>query len=260
MFFLACLIFILGITASECEGVEQKKFHFEVGRECVHVKLYNKATPMTTSSHFSGNIWGPTASFDYKVPSGIYFNLNGANLQHHICSSSLPKRHFREERIEGRIGWFFAFEQLKKLKLIPYVGFGWGVIIQSHVGVALARTRTPTYYIPVGLIGGYALNDNLQVGIHVKWTPQVDASYLNTSLSHRRFNLKNKWGFVGELPLTYVFKNVYKCFDGTMSLIPYWRILKKGEGTLVNDLGATSKIGGQIYHYVGLKLTLGINF
>lgn len=238
-----------------------KHSQFGIGPEYVHVNLHVHATKLVPASKFNGNTWGGTAFYEYKEPKGIYLNINGYWIGGTIHGSG-TKRHFSDEKIESRFGYNFVYGCSERWKIIPYFGFGYSNIRQTHVGAALATTRTPTYYIPVGCIISYAISDSFQMGTNIKWTPQVDATFKTSAINHGRWALQKKYGLVVELPFTYSRQIAFACssIKGSIGLVPYWRLLKKGSGTSFTHAGVETPIASQLYNFWGCKLLFALSY
>lgn len=249
------ILFFPFILSANVEPKQTNYSRLEIGPEYSDVKLHVSSTPLTTDLNFRGKLWGIVGAYEYKIPQGIYLNLNGAYRKNPIVGNH-DNRQFVEQNIEGRVGYQFAFGCSKQWKFIPYTGFGWNRITQSKVGLLSMKVKAPTYYVPIGLLAIYTINEQFQMGANLKYLPQVDASVQISTIKHGRWNIKNKDAFTIDLPFNYH----YNCpVDGTITFIPFWRILRKGEGTAVNGL-QNIKIAEQVYHFWGARLIFGINF
>lgn len=228
-----------------------KHSHFEIGPEISYLKLHFKSTNTAHAFKVHGYPVGINAFYEYKEPKVIYLNVNCTFIGNHLFGKF--NRHFREKRGEVRIGIPFSLGCRDQWKIIPYSGFGGGVIVQSNIRPNFNKVQAPTYYVPFGIIVGYVVHDNFQVGMNLKWMPQVDASIKNSAIKHSRFDIKNRDGLLVEFPLTY---NYHTCIDGTVSFVPYWRYLRKGPGITPQN----RQFPAQLYYFVGAKLMIGINF
>lgn len=237
-----------------------KNSYFAIGPEYGYVNLHNKSTAVAPATKFKGSCWGGTAVYEYK--DGIYVNLNGYYIEGPFRGSGQHRR-FSDQRVEFRLGHVFVLDCKAKWKLTPYAGFGFGRIVQRHInppvrGRPYITTRTPAYYVPVGIILSYAINENFIITTNVKWTPQVDSTFKTSSIPHGKWILHNRDGWVVELPLTYH----KKCcgVDYSLTLAPYWRLLNKGSGESVTPAGVETPIAAQRYNFYGAKLLLGVAF
>lgn len=239
-----------------------KNSNFVLGPEYVHIHLHTYSTAVTNQMKFNGHAWGGTATYEYRQPNGIYVNLNGNYVQGPI-QGNREHRHFSDYRLEFRLGHIFVLDCAKKWKITPYFGAGFGKIVQSHIAPAVVEgphltAKTPTYYIPVGGIISYEISDSFQIATNVKWMPQVDATMMTSAISHGRWKLHNEDGWLVEVPLTYHKK--INCAAASIALVPYWRQLTKGTGTMVTSTGDLKPIAGQIYNFCGVKLLFGLAF
>lgn len=252
---LLCLLLTIFLTPIFLWGGNST---VSIGPEYVRVYLHNLPTEVSKSARFQGNAWGGSGAYEYKVPDGVYFNLNGYYVLGHIDGEG-QHRGFSDDRLECRFGYNFSSAYLAAgWQLIPYAGVGFGEIVQTHIPAAVGphrfiTTRTPTYYIPLGAIATYNINKCWQMGAHVKWTPQIDATFETSAIKDARWRLKNKDGWVVELPISY--KTAIACTSISATLAPYWRLLTKGKGTLFADRTRES-IAEQEYNFIGVKFLL----
>lgn len=230
---------------------------FGIGPEYVHVNLHVHSAGLMPAAKFNGNTGGGTAFYEYNETKGIHVNVNGYWIGGPIRGGGVT-RHFSDKRIEGRLGYHFILGCSQKWVVIPYAGFGYSNIRQTNVGPSHATTRTPTYYVPIGCIVTYSISDCVHVGTNIRWTPQVDATFKTSAIEHGRWALEKKYGLIVELPFTYKIEN--GDLKGSIGLIPYWRHLKKGSGSLVSTTGVETPIASQIYNFWGLRLIFAFSF
>lgn len=239
-----------------------KNSSFTIGPEYVNVHLHVDATSTAGSMKLNGNAWGGTAAYEYKEADGVYLNLNGYYVSGHLNGNN-EHRNFSDQRLEFRIGHIFVMDCCKKWKLIPYTGAGFAKIVQSHIAPVVAggpylTTKAPTYYVPVGFILSYQVEDCFQIATNVKWTPQVDATLSTSAIKHGRWTLRDKDGWVIEVPAVY--REKICDVDASITLAPYWRILTKGTGTAVTAAGQSVPIAGLTYNFFGVKMLFGLSF
>jgi hypothetical protein len=263
--FLFCPLILQGQWCEEpcceepCCEARPNYHHFDVGPEYTYLRLHVHETPTEPELTFHGNLWGIVGAYEYKIPKGFYFNFNAVYRKNPITGHNEVDhyRHYREQNLEGRVGYQFVFGCCDQWKIIPYTGFAWNCIKQSDIAPLNNRLRAVTYYIPVGFIATYSYNENFIIGFHAKYQPQVDASVQIKTIKPGRWDIRNEDGWTLEWPLIYQFKY---CIDGSITLSPYWRILRKGHGTARSEVGVKVPIAAQVFHYGGVKLLFGINF
>lgn len=258
---LACFLNYSSLFSSEATDF-LKNSSFAIGAEYVYVNLHNKSTSIAPSTKFKGPCWGGTAVYEYRQSNGIYVNLNGYYIEGPFHGEGEHRR-FSDLRTEFRLGHVFVLDCKEKWKLTPYAGFGFARIIQSHISQAVRgrphiTTKTPTYYVPVGVILSYAINVNFITATNIKWTPQVDATFKTSSIPHGKWILRNREGWIVELPLTYHKK--WCDVDYSLTMVPYWRLLNKARGRLVTPAGVEVPIAAQRYNFYGAKLMLNVTF
>ena len=137
------------LSAWEIDPVKiAKHSHFEVGPEISYLRLHFRSTPTTEGFKLHGYPVGVDALFEYKEPKGIYVNVNCSFIGNHMFGKF--NRHFRDKRGEIRFGYQFSWGCRDEWKIIPSIGFGGGVIIQSNIRPNFTKVQAPTYYIPMG--------------------------------------------------------------------------------------------------------------
>lgn len=226
----------------------------EIGPIYSHLNFDIGAFP-TEDNHFKGNLLGVEASYSYKVPSGIFFNLNTLWLENNIYSFSHIKRSIQL----SLSGCLFGYNFLAScFTITPYTGIGFCYITQQIAAENL-HTTTPTYSIPTGIMTLYKINNDFQMGLNLIWSTQVDATFETSEIVHGRWRLKNRYSYMIQLPLNYQF-TFCETIKGFLKLTPYLFTLFKGPGASVSALGLDIYIPSQRYYFLGTALTCGLSF
>lgn len=252
---------------------------FEIGPEyrnlILNVKSPNnvdlQAFGIITPGTLYGNLIGGYINYELRVPFSFYGSINSSWIEGAVQAGKgfgKISDHLRDQEVEGRFGRQFTLSDGRAC-LIPFTGFGAIYLQHKFRNRGYVKMKYDLYYVPVGFLYNFWINDCLFLGVNLKWMTQVLAKlkFVNRK-SIQVQGLKNEEAYSVELPINYTFATSQGWY---FNFTPFWkgiRIAKtKARSTIfvpfdddIIPVDITAKVPAQFYNNYGAKLLIGFVF
>ncbi len=218
---------------------------------------YAKAHIGGISPHFHGSLWGAVIGYQYMKPQGLYFRLEADWAAGRMRSHGNPSRYLHDENVEGVFGYAW---QMKKWRVIPYIGYAFHYLIESREATAEytpAKFKYQTYNLPVGFWTSYAWNPHWELGIKAQWAYNIDPAVAISQLSGALWTLDHKQGVRVDLPLQFSFGDRVR---GVLRLNPFYQWYQLGASSATSSSGTSLGITTQTWTYWGGLFSFGCQF
>lgn len=236
--------------------------HLQIGAN------YTYASISPHGSHsFSGSIGGLQALYEFKTWDRIYGGLQffwrqGTTRGHH------HKRTILDIKLEERIGYTFGSKKDDWI-LSLFSGFGYRHLGESvpvittnfildEEGDSSVHFYYNEFYLPLGVLTDWIIDDWVYLGLNVTWMPQVYPTVLISPLKGARWVIKERLAnFLVEVPLTFLVSRKYNC---TLILKPFFEYWQDGQTTAKTVTGNTLGLPGNTYLFGGAEFNFSYSF
>lgn len=204
-----------------------------------------------------GGQGGFQVGYEYKKLDGLYTNLKVEWNLGSLSGDGAQSRMIHDETAEARFGYNYTALQGDSLIASFYSGFGFNYKSLWKSAGPPNHMSYYNYYVPVGLMLEYLVDELIHVGFDFTWMPQVDSTVKISSIDGSRWVLHNKSGFSAELPLIFNFDSDCCCWD--IRIVPFWKRLQDGS-SIIQAQSINLGLPSQVWIYWGGRVDLGAAF
>ena len=220
---IVLLLMTFGLYAQQTEQKEQIECapvqHFTIGPRYIRANVKPNGFPS-----LQGNLWGMQGMYEYKPSNFVYGGL-ALDWAYGRVHAGNGKRSILDVNVHERLGYTLGFWNHDFL-LTFFTGFGYrhlshGVRYNNFSAIDL---RYNHFYVPVGIMTHYQINDWFDIGGNVTWRGQVFSSVYISPIGGAYWKIQKKFvNFLVELPLTFLVERERKLSIGFKPFFEFWQ-------------------------------------
>lgn len=207
---------------------------------------------------FHGSLGGAQGMYEY-IPMNSFYGAAKLAWRQGTLHGHAGKRSLLYIDAHERLGYTFSFCDTKYL-LTLYSGLGYrhyGQKFDPKEGSSI-KFRYNEFYIPVGAVSGYNINNCFAIGLGFTWMPQVYPTVTIVPLKGARWKITTQLAnFYVEMPLTFTLTQ-----DKRFSLVinPHYEYWRDGHTTAKTSSGIKLDLPGNTYNFGGVDINLAYSF
>ncbi len=207
---------------------------------------------------FTGNLGGAQAIYEYR-PMDCFYGSAKLAWREGKPSGHSGTDSFLYVDAQERFGYTFSLDDNHFL-LTLYSGLGfrhYGQNQNPRHGSSI-KFKYNEFYVPVGEIANYTVNQWFMVGLGFAWMPQIYPSVTVVPLKGARWVITNQLAnFYVEMPFTFAFSK-----DKRFAFIlnPFYEYWRDGHSTAKLSSGAKLGIPGNTYNFAGIDVNFNYCF
>ncbi len=205
---------------------------------------------------FDGNEWGAYAAYEYIKLNSFYAKV-GFECELGSVKDGPNRIGQQDYDVMALIGYVAAPGDYKRPCVIPYVGYGYYLILE-HLEITGFADQDYTYklpYIPIGLALLFKASSVFTFGVNYHYQWYFDPHLTIKSLEGSAWELSYTGGQM--IDLSFIF-NWSPHFG--INFEPFYQLIRLGKSTAITNFGTPLGIQKQVFQNAGLKASLMYSF
>jgi len=208
-------------------------------------------------STFTGSLGGAQGIYEYEPSNSIYAAAS-LNWRQGNTSQAKENRFILDIDVQERVGYTVKPDCFD-LKMSFFAGFGFRLIHHHLTQPQLdsMKFKYQEFYVPLGIVNTFCLNQWFEIGINAIWMPQVFPTVVIKPDGQTSWRIKKTLANTQvEMPI--IFK--HPCWSHfSCTIKPFFQYWEDGK-TIASTGGVPLGIPKNTSHFAGTELNLGWTF